>query len=138
MVDATLRTHKFHDLSHFGLRISVGVLLVVHSLGKFSSGGAGFFSSVGLPPEMALLIGLLESIGGALLVAGVLTRIAASLLAMEMLEIMVHIKKLQAFSGPSGLELDLLVFVIVLTVAILGPGRISISHIVKKLPRFLQ
>ncbi|CUR51492.1 DoxX family protein [Nitrosotalea devaniterrae] len=138
MVDATLRTHKFHDLSHFGLRISVGVLLIVHSLGKFSSGGAGFFSSIGLPPEMALLIGLLESIGGALLVAGVLTRIAASLLAMEMLVIMIHIKKLQAFSGPNGLELDLLVFVIVLTVAVLGPGRISISHAVKKLPRFLQ
>ncbi|KFI21096.1 DoxX family protein, partial [Nitrosococcus oceani] len=71
-------------------------------------------------------------------VAGVLTRIAASLLAMEMLVIMIHIKKLQAFSGPNGLELDLLVFVIVLTVAVLGPGRISISHAVKKLPRFLQ
>lgn len=138
MVDATLRTHKFHDLSHFGLRISVGVLLIVHSVGKFSSGGASFFSSVGLPSEMALLIGLLELIGGALLIAGVLTRIAASLLAMEMLVIMVHIKKLQSFSGSGGLELDLLVFVIVLTIAVLGPGRISISHVVKKLPRFLQ
>lgn len=138
MVDATLRTHKFHDLSHFGLRISVGVLLIVHSIGKFGSGGASFFSSVGLPSEMVLLIGLLELIGGALLVAGVLTRIAASLLAMEMLVIMVHIKKLQSFSGPGGLELELLVFVIVLTVAVLGPGRISISHAVKRFPRFLQ
>ena len=138
MTDAALRTHKFHDLSHFGLRVSVGVLFMVHSVGKFDSGGAGFFSSIGLPSEMAPLIGLMELIGGALLVVGVLTRIAASLLAMEMLIIMVYLKKLQSFSGKNGLELELLIFAVLLTVTVLGPGRISISHIVKKIPRFVQ
>ena len=138
MVDATLRTHKLHDLSHFGLRISVGVLLMVHSLGKFDSGTGGFFSSIGLPSEMVPLIGLLELLGGALLVAGVLTRIAASLVAIEMLIIMVYVKKLQSFSGKNGLELELLIFVVMLTVIVLGPGRISISHLVKKIPRFVQ
>jgi putative oxidoreductase len=138
MVDAALRTHRLHDLSHFGLRISVGVLFIVHSLGKFDSGAGGFFSSIGLPSEMALLIGLLELTGGILLIAGVLTRIAGSLLAIEMLVIMVYLKKLQSFSGKSGLELELLIFVILLTVLVLGPGKISISHAVKKIPRFLQ
>ncbi len=138
MTDAALRTNKFHDLSHFGLRVSVGVLFMVHSVGKFDIGGAGFFSSIGLPSEMAPLIGLLELIGGALLVVGVLTRIAASLLATEMLIIMVYLKKLQSFSGKNGLELELLIFVVLLTVIVLGPGRISISHIVKKIPRFVQ
>jgi len=138
MVDATLRTHKLHDLSHFGLRISVGVLLMVHSLGKFDGGSGGFFSSIGLPSEMAPLIGLLELMGGALLVTGVLTRIAASLVAIEMLIIMVYVKKLQSFSGKNGLELELLIFVVMLTVIVLGPGRISISHLVKKIPRFVQ
>lgn len=138
MVDAALRTHRLHDLSHFGLRISVGVLLMVHSLGKFDSGGGGFFSSIGLPSELAPLIGLLELIGGALLVTGVLTRISASLLAIEMLTIMVYLKKLQSFSGKNGLELELLIFVVLLTVIVLGPGRISLSHVVKKIPRLLQ
>lgn len=138
MVDATLRTHKLHDLSHFGLRISVGVLFIVHSLGKFDTGAGGFFSSVGLPSEMAPLIGLLELIGGILLIAGVLTRIASSLLAIEMLVVMVYLKKLQSFSGKNGLELELLIFVILLTLITLGPGRISLSHAVKKLPRFLH
>ena len=138
MVDAALRTHRFHDLSHFGLRISVGVLLIVHSLGKFDSGTGGFFSSIGLPSEMAPLIGLLELLGGALLIAGVLTRIAASLVAIEMLTIMVYVKKLQSFSGKNGLELELLIFVVLLTVIVLGPGRISISHLAKKIPRFVQ
>lgn len=138
MVDATLRTHKLHDLSHFGLRISVGVLFIVHSLGKFDTGAGGFFSSVGLPSEMAPLIGLLEIAGGILLIAGVLTRIASSLLAIEMLVVMVYLKKLQSFSGKNGLELELLIFVILLTVITLGPGRISLSHAVKNLPRFLH
>jgi putative oxidoreductase len=138
MVDATLRTHKLHDLSHFGLRISIGVLFIVHGLGKFDSGTGGFFSSIGLPSEMAPLIGLLELIGGILLIAGVLTRIASSLLAIEMLVIMVYLKKLQSFSGKNGLELELLIFVILLTMIVLGPGRISVSHVIKKIPRLLQ
>jgi putative oxidoreductase len=138
MVESILRTHRLHELTHFGLRITAGVLFMVHSVGKFDSGSQGFFSSVGLPPEMALLIGLLELIGGALLVAGVLTRIASSLLAIEMLAVMIFIKKLHSFSGQGGLELDLLAFAILLTLIVLGPGRISISHIVKKIPRFIQ
>lgn len=138
MVEATLRTHRLHDLSHFGLRVVAGVLFIVHSTGKFDSGAGGFFSSIGLPAEMALLIGLLELIGGALLIAGVLTRISSSFLAIEMLGVMVYLKKIQSFSGKGGLELELLAFVILLTIIVLGPGRISMSHIIKKIPRFLQ
>jgi len=51
---------------------------------------------------------------------------------------MVYVKKLQSFSGKNGLELELLIFVVLLTVIVLGPGRISISHIAKKIPRFVQ
>ncbi len=87
---------------------------------------------------MGLLIGILELLGGALLIAGVLTRISSSLLAIEMLGVMVYLKKLQSFSGRGGLELELLALVILLTIIVLGPGRISISHGIKKIPRFLQ
>jgi putative oxidoreductase len=138
MTEATLRTHNLHDLAHFGLRITTGVLFIVHSTGKFDPNFKGFFSSMGLPPEMALLIGLLESIGGILLILGILTRISSSILAIEMLSIMVYVKKLQSFSGKNGLELELLIFAILLILIVLGPGKISISHIIKKIPRFLQ
>lgn len=77
-------------------------------------------------------------IGGILLVAGILSRISSSLLAIEMLLVMLYIKKLQSFSGKGGVELDLLAFVILLTVIVLGPGKISLSHVIKKVPRFLQ
>jgi len=138
MTDATLRTGKFHDLTHFGLRIVVGVFFIVHSTMKFSPMFQGFLTSVGLPGEMAILIGLLESIGGALLVVGVLSRIASSLLAIDMFGAIIYIKKIESFSGKNGIELELLAFIILLSVIVLGPGRISISHIVKKIPRILQ
>jgi putative oxidoreductase len=138
MAEATLRTHKLHDLVHFGSRITIGVLFIVHSIGKFDPGSKGFFSSVGLPADMAVLIGLLELIGGILIVAGILSRISSSLLAIEMLLVMLYIKKAQAFSGKGGIELDLLAFVILLTVIVLGPGKISLSHVIRKIPRLLQ
>jgi putative oxidoreductase len=139
MADSTLGTHSLlHNLTHFGLRITVGVLFIIHSIGKFDSSSKGFFSSVGLPADMAILIGLLELIGGILLVAGILTRISSSLLAIEMLGIMFYVKKLQTFSGKGGVEIDLLIFAILLTMIVLGPGKISLSYSIKKIPRFLQ
>lgn len=138
MADATLRTHVLHDLSHFGLRIVVGVFFMVHSQLKFGSGFGKFLSGMGLPAELGILIGLLELIGGTLLIVGVLSRIASSLIAIDMLGAIIYVKKLKAFSGNDGIELELLAFIILLTIIVLGPGRISISHIAKKIPRFLQ
>ena len=137
-MDATLRTHRLHEIVHFGSRITVGILFIVHSIGKFDNSSKEFFSSVSLPPDMAILIGLLELTGGILLIIGVLTRISSSLLAIQMLLIMTYVKKIQAFSGKGGIELDLLAFAILLSIIVLGPGKISLSHIIKKIPRLLQ
>lgn len=137
-MDATLKTSKFHDLGHFGLRLVVGVFFMVHSQLKFGSGFGGFLQSVGIPSEMAPLIGLLELVGGAAITVGVLSRIASALLAIDMLGAIVYVKKMQEFSGKNGIELELLAFVILLSIIVLGPGRISISHWIKKIPRFLQ
>ncbi len=138
MTEAVLRTHVLHDLSHFGLRLVVGVFFIVHSQLKFGSGFGQFLSSIGLPAEMAILIGLLELIGGACLIVGILSRISSSLIAIDMLGAIIYVKKLKAFSGNQGVELELLALIILLTVIVLGPGRISLSHAIKKIPRFLQ
>jgi uncharacterized membrane protein YphA (DoxX/SURF4 family) len=49
---------------------------LAHGLPKFENiaGTQGFFGSIGLPPELALPIGLLEVIGGIFLIVGALTR----------------------------------------------------------------
>ena len=48
------------------------------------------------------------------------------------------IKKLKSFSGQGGAELELIALAILLVIIVTGPGRVSISHLVKKIPRFLQ
>lgn len=137
-MDASIRTHRMHDLSHFGLRIVIGVFFIVHSQMKFGSGFGTFLQSIGLPSEMALLVGLLELVGGIILIVGILTRIASMLLTINMLGAIVYVKKMQEFSGKNGVELELLALIILITIMILGPGRISLSHLIKKIPRFLQ
>lgn len=138
MTETTFRHHILHDLSHFGLRLVVGIFFIVHSIMKFNPQFQSFLTSMGLPGEMSILIGLLELVGGILLVVGVLSRIASALLAIDMLGAIVYVKKIESFSGKNGIELELLAFIILLTVIVLGPGRISISQIVRKIPRFLQ
>ena len=138
MTEAIIKQSKLHDIAHFGIRTVVGVLFIVHSTGKFDPGFSNFFINIGLPTALQIPIGILELFGGILLVSGVLNRIASSLLAIEMLGVIFFIKKLKSFSGPGGVELDLIALAILLVILVVGPGRISISHLVKKIPRFLQ
>ena len=138
MTEAKIKESKLQDIAHFGIRSVAGVLFIVHSIGKFDPGSQNFFISVGLPIEMQFPIAILELLGGILLVLGVLTRIASSLLAIEMLGVILYIKKLKSFSGQGGIELDLIALAILLVLIVTGPGRVSISHIAKKIPRFLQ
>ena len=60
------------------IRILAGITFIAHGLPKFENiaGTQDFFGSIGLPPELALPIGLLEVIGGTFLIVGVLTRVA--------------------------------------------------------------
>ena len=138
MAEAKIKESKLHDISHFGLRLVVGVLFIVHSTGKFNPEFSNFFVNAGLPIGLQFPIGVLELFGGILLILGVLTRITSSLLAIEMLGVIFFLKKLKSFSGQGGVELDLITLAILLVLIVTGPGRISISHIIKKIPRFLQ
>jgi len=52
---------------------------------KTLQGHKAFFDSVGLPPELALPIDLLEVIGGIFLLVGIVTRIAAALFIIDMI-----------------------------------------------------
>jgi putative oxidoreductase len=138
LTEAKIKESKLHDIAHFGIRSVAGVLFIVHSTAKFNPGFSNFFINVGLPPELQFPVGILEFFGGILLVLGIFTRITSSLLAIEMLGVIIFIKKLKSFSGQGGAELELMALAILLVLIVTGPGRVSISHIVKRIPRFLQ
>ena len=92
-----------------------------------------------MPPKMQLPITLAEFIEGVLLIAGVLTRVTGSIFAVILLGAIFHIRWENGFFvSKGGWEWDLAMLAVVLAIVVAGPGRTSISHLVKKIPRFLQ
>ena len=137
-MEANIKERKLSDITHFGLRIAVGVIFIVHGTGKFNPGFVGFLSKQGLPPEMQIPIALAETVSGVLLIIGVLSRISSSLLSIIMLGAIFHVKDAASLTGERGFEIDLILLAANLTVITMGPGRVSLSHVAKKIPRFLQ
>lgn len=138
MTDAKFRENKLHDIIHLGVRAVVGTIFIAHSLGKFNPGFVGFLNQIGIPAEIQFFIALAEFVPGILLIIGILTRISASILSVIMLGAIFHVKHATNLTGQGGYELELLLLVSVLSIIVAGPGRVSLSHIVKKIPRFLQ
>ena len=130
--------HKLHDVVNMGLRAAVGVIFIVHGSGKFNPGFLGFMEMLGLPPEMQIPIALAETVPGILLLIGVFTRLSASLISIVMLGAIFYVKQAGSLTGERGFEFDLILLAACLVVMIAGPGRISIAHVVKKLPRCLH
>lgn len=138
VLDANIREGRLHDITHFGIRLVVGVIFIVHGLPKFNPGFVGFLSSIGIPAEMQIPIALVEFVPGILLIIGVLTRISSSLLAIDMLGAIFLVKGASSLTGERGFEFDLILLAANLSIIAIGPGRVSLSHVVKKIPRFLQ
>ncbi len=138
MTGSEIKEKVLNDVVFMGLRSAIGVIFIVHGIGKFNPGFADFLSNIGLPPEMQIPIALAELVPGILLVFGVLSRLSASLLCIIMLGAIFHVKGAQSLTGDGGVELDLILLASLLVIMIAGPGRISLSHIIKKLPRCLH
>jgi len=134
-----LSTSKLHDVAHMGMRATIGVIFIVHGFGKFGNPGfGGWISSMGIPAEMQIPIALAEFIPGIFLIFGIFTRISSSLLSIVMLGAIFLVKGASSLTGEGGYELDLILLAACLVIIVSGPGRISISHIIKKIPRVLQ
>lgn len=105
---------------------------MIHGLPKLLDipGTQTSFTNMGLPPDLAVIIGLLEFIGGLVILLGLLTRIAAILLAIEMIGAILMVKLSKGFID--GYELDLLYLAIMISLMISGPGSISIERNILK------
>jgi putative oxidoreductase len=125
-----MQIEKISSFAPLPIRIMAGVAFILHGMPKFDDllGTQGFFASVGIPADLALLIGLLEVIGGILLIVGLVTRVAAILFAVEMMCAILIVKAGNSFMGQGGFEVDLLLMSISISLAISGPGRLSIER----------
>ena len=136
---SNLSTHGLHDAAQMGMRVTVGVIFIVHGFSKFGNPGFGdWISSLGIPAEMQIPIALAEFIPGIFLIIGVLTRISASLISIVMLGAIFLVKGASSLTGDYGYEFDLILLAACLVVIVAGPGRVSLSYALKKVPRVLQ
>jgi putative oxidoreductase len=124
------QTHRLSRSLLFGqfpLRIIAGITFMAHGYPKLIDilGTQEFFTKIGLPADLAVVIGLLEFIGGLVLILGILTRISSALLIADMIGAIFTVKIARGFVG--GAELDLLLLGIAASLLITGPGRISIE-----------
>ncbi len=138
MTTSEIKDNKLNDIVFMGLRTAIGVIFIVHGISKFEPGFANFLPMMGLPVEMQIPIALAELISGIFLVTGVLSRISASLISIIMLGAIFHVKGAASLTGDKGVEFDLILLASVLVIIIVGPARISLSHVIKKLPRYLH
>ena len=135
MPTAEIKQKVLNDVVFMGLRSAIGVIFIVHGIGKFNPGFTGFLDKVGLPPEMQIPIALAELVPGILMIIGVLSRISGAMLSIVMLGAIFHVKNAENLTGQGGYEIDLMLLASVLVIMVVGPGRISLAHAIKKIPR---
>jgi putative oxidoreductase len=126
------------DLALLALRLLIGLLFVGHGaqklfgwFGGYGIAGTGaWMESIGLRPgkQMAALAGLSEAIGGLLLVVGLFLPVATVLIGGAML---IAIAKVHGQNGlwsqNNGYEYNLVLLVLVVALALLGPGSVSLA-----------
>ncbi len=124
------------DLGLLLLRLAVGGTIWAHGaqklLGWFGGPGwrgtLGFMGAMHIPPIAAWLAILAEFFGGIALVTGVGARLAALAIAVDMLVAMlvVHLRNGFFLGEKPGIEYVLVLGTAALSLAIMGPGRVSL------------
>ena len=117
------------------LRLALGAVFIMHGARTLFVNGlpwlAGFLENLGVPAPMAFaaLSSLIELAGGAALLLGAFTRLAALLLAgnMAVAFFLVHMTK-GFFVTKGGFEFVMVLFAGCVSILLAGAGRPSIEH----------
>jgi putative oxidoreductase len=135
------------SLAATALRVALGLMILPHGLQKTvgAFGGYGFkgtmgylTGTLGAPWIFALLAILAESVGGAMLIAGVGTRVAALGLAATMVVAASQHRANGFFMNwtgaqkGEGVEFHLLAIAIAVALVILGGGRFSVDALIAR------
>jgi len=122
---------RLQPLGLLVLRIALGVIFLTHGYPKLVRPNLDMqhmFEQHGLPAQLVYVAGILEGFGGVLLAAGLFTRPAALLLAIEM---GVAIWKVHSGGGILAVHLYEFPFALAaacLALATVGPGLMSVDE----------
>lgn len=115
------------------LRVMVGLVFVMHGGQKLLvlgfHGVAGYFGSIGipLPAFFAIVVTLVELLGGIALIFGIATRWAALSLAIDMLVAVLAVKLKGGFFAPGGVEFEMTLLAACVCLALTGAGEASVE-----------
>ncbi len=135
---------KTHNDSLVILRAALGIIFFAHGSQKLLGwfGGYGFDATLqffqqqlGIPPALAAISILVEFFGGIVLLLGLLTRVAAFLLAINMAVALVTVHLSQGFfiaGGKVGFEYVFALLLMALYLAINGAGGLSIDRLIRE------
>ncbi|KQL52358.1 oxidoreductase [Heyndrickxia shackletonii] len=122
------------------IRVILGASFAAHGSQKLFgwfgghglAGTGGFFESIGITPgkTMAFLAGLGELVGGLLFAFGLLTPIGAILIALTMIVAIAKVHGPNGWIKPNGYEYNLLLIVVAIGVALVGPGTYAIDALI--------
>lgn len=122
------------DFAKLLLRIALGVLILMHGWAKIRNGIGGVEGLLvmkGLPSFLAWGVYFGEVLAPVLLVVGLYTRLAAGLVAVNMIVAvaLAHMGHLTQFTNSGGwrLELQAMYLVAALALLMIGAGRFSIG-----------
>jgi putative oxidoreductase len=116
------------------LRVVTGIIFLMHGQQKFfefgMGGVTGMMTGLGVPAPglMAIIVSLVELVGGIALILGAFTRIAGLLVAVDVLVafFLVHLPN-GFFASNGGVELVLLLATAGVTLALTGPGAMALD-----------
>lgn len=133
------------ELGRFLVRGVLGVVFIGHGAQKLFgvfggpglTGFAGFLEGLGIPFPMAnaVLAGSVEFFGGLALLAGVGTRVSAALLMVTMTVAVFAVQSRGLSAQNGGMEYPLVLAVLLLGTALIGPGRLSVVSLVHPAPK---
>jgi len=122
------------------LRVVVGVVFFVHGCQKLFvfhiAGVVGFFQHFVIPAPTfsAPVVTVVEFVGGAALLLGLGTRIAALLLTFDMLGAIAFVHAKNGFFMPTGYEFAMTLAAANICLLLAGAGTASIDSLIRKKP----
>jgi putative oxidoreductase len=124
-----------NDLGKLILRLTLGVLILLHGIAKISGGTDGIQKMLegnGLPGFLALGVYVGEILAPILVIVGFYARLGAAVIVVNMLfaVLLVHRADLFLLTKTGGWALELQAFFLftAVAVALIGPGRYGINH----------
>lgn len=127
---------RTEDFGKLLLRVTLGVLILLHGIAKIQGGVDGIVGMVGkagLPPAIGYLVYAGEVLAPVLMIIGLFTRLAAVIVAINMVAaiLLVHAGEIMLLSNTGGwaIELQGMYLLSALAVALLGAGRFSVGGV---------